>query len=153
MKEVIYKILKFIDSNINQKIDIDYLSKHFYINRYYLMKLFKREMGLTINNYINSLRIYNSLKDIKDKIILNVALKNGFYSQEYYSETFKKIMGVKPITYKKYINYDKSVTYKEIDIILNSLINLKDIVNKKENYIHNFLSQDHEQVLSIFRKM
>lgn len=151
MKEVIYKILKFIDSNINQKIDIDQLSKHFYINRYYLMKLFKREMGLTINNYINSLRIYNSLKDIKDKSILNVALKNGFYSQEYYSETFKKIMGVKPITYKKYINYDRSVSYKEIDIILNSLINLKDIVNKKENYLHNFLSQDHEQVLSIFR--
>ena len=151
MKEVIYKILKFIDSNINQKIDIDHLSKHFYINRYYLMKLFKREMGLTINNYINSLRIYNSLKDIKDKSILNAALKNGFYSQEYYSETFKKIMGVKPITYKKYINYDKSVSYKEIDIILNSLIILKDIVNKKENYIHNFLSQDHEQVLSIFR--
>ncbi|HIU12337.1 MAG TPA: helix-turn-helix transcriptional regulator [Candidatus Onthocola stercorigallinarum] len=151
MKEVIYKILKFIDSNINQKIDIDHLSKHFYINRYYLMKLFKREMGLTINNYINSLRIYNSLKDIKDKSILNVALKNGFYSQEYYSETFKKIMGVKPITYKKYINYDRSVSYKEIDIILNSLINLKDIVNKKENYLHNFLSQDHEQVLSIFR--
>ena len=151
MKEVIYKILKFIDSNINQKIDIDHLSKHFYINRYYLMKLFKREMGLTINNYINSLRIYNSLKDIKYKSILNVALKNGFYSQEYYSETFKKIMGVKPITYKKYINYDRSVSYKEIDIILNSLINLKDIVNKKENYIHNFLSQDHEQVLSIFR--
>ena len=151
MKEVIYKILKFIDSNINQKIDIDHLSKHFYINRYYLMKLFKREMGLTINNYINSLRIYNSLKDIKDKSILNVALKNGFYSQEYYSETFKKIMGVKPITYKKHINYDRSVSYKEIDIILNSLINLKDIVNKKENYLHNFLSQDHEQVLSIFR--
>ena len=24
-------------------------------------------------------------------------------------------------------------------------------INKKENYIHNFLSQDHEQVLSIFR--
>ena len=115
------------------------------------MKLFKREMGLTINNYINNLRIYNSLKDIKYKSILNVALKNGFYSQEYYSETFKKIMGVKPITYKKYINYDKSVSYKEIDIILNSLIILKDIVNKKENYIHNFLSQDHEQVLSIFR--
>ena len=151
MKEVIYKILKFIDSNINQKIDIDYLSKHFYINRYYLMKLFKREMGLTINNYINSLRIYNSLKDIKDKSILNAALKNGFYSQEYYSETFKKIMGIKPITYKKYINYDKSVSYKEIDIILNNLINLKDIVNKKENYLHNFLYQDHEQVLSIFR--
>ena len=79
------------------------------------------------------------------------SLKNGFYSQEYYSETFKKIMGVKPITYKKYINYDKSVSYKEIDIILNNLINLKDIVNKKENYLHNFLSQDHEQVLSIFR--
>ena len=151
MKEVIYKILKFIDSNINQKIDIDYLSKHFYINRYYLMKLFKREIGLTINNYINSIRIYNSIKDIKDKSILNVALKNGFYSQEYYSEIFKKVMGVKPLTYKKYINYDKSVTYVEIDIILNNLIKLKDIINKKENYIHNFLSQDHEQVLSIFR--
>lgn len=151
MKEVIYNILKFIDSNINQKNDIDYLSKHFYINRYYLMKLFKREIGLTINNYINSIKIFNSLKDIKDKSILNVALKNGFYSQEYYSETFKKVIGVKPLTYKKYINYDKSVTYVEIDIILNNLIKLKDIVNKKENYINNFLSQDHEQVLSIFR--
>ena len=86
-------ILEYINKNINEKITIDDLTYEFNYNRYYLMKLFKKELDISIVNYINYKRIYNSLSSLRnDKSILMVALDNGFYSQEYYAEIFKKVI-------------------------------------------------------------
>lgn len=135
--ETICKILIYIDNNLLNKIDIDYLSKHFYINRYYLMKLFKKEIGITINSYINCIKVKNSMADLQSEQIIYVALKNGFNSQEYYSEMFKKIIGVAPIKYKMFYNHNKNISKSNIDIIRNNIIKLNTIVEKKNNYLLN----------------
>ena len=86
--KIICDILKYIDENINSKIAIEDLERKFFYNRYYIMKLFKKEIGITIVEYINCLRIYNSFFEIKnrDNKIINIAYKNGFCSLEYFSE-------------------------------------------------------------------
>lgn len=129
-------IIEYINKNINDKISIDDLTYEFNYNRYYLMKIFKKELNISIINYINYKRIYNSLSSLRDdKSILNVALNNGFYSQEYYDEIFKKVIGTNPITYKSFIkNRHLSKKMKE-DILINNLINLEDIIDKINNYI------------------
>ena len=88
--ELVCKILSYIDNNINRKITIEELSLRFYYNRYYIMKLFKKEIGLSLFDYINSLRIYNSISSINNssKLLIRVAIDNGFYSLEYFSEIF-----------------------------------------------------------------
>ena len=82
------------------------------------------------------IRVYNSLSYFKDdNYFLSIAFKNGFNSLEYFSETFKKIVGVNPTIYKKYIYYSSSVTKKQEDIILygiNNLIHTKKIIS---NYL------------------
>ena len=95
---LICDILIYIDDNISNKITIEDLENKFFYNRYYIMKLFKKGMGITLINYINSIRIYNSITLIKESnnSLLNIAFKCGFYSIEYFSETFKKIIGVNP---------------------------------------------------------
>lgn len=135
--KLICDILIYIDININFKITIEDLEKRFFYNRYYIMKLFKKELNMTIVDYINSIRIYNSLlqmRDTDDKI-LYIALKNGFYSIEYFSETFKKIVGVKPNIAKKYFKYKKNISIIEEDAINKAFVSLYYIKLKKEKYI------------------
>ena len=54
--ELVCQILDFLDKNINRKLSIDEIANKFIYNRYYIMKLFKRELGMTIIDYINNLR-------------------------------------------------------------------------------------------------
>ena len=64
-RKLIIEILDYIDSNIYKKITIEELSRIFFYNKDYLMRLFKREIGLTIFEYINSKKfiyLYNHIR-------------------------------------------------------------------------------------------
>lgn len=134
---LICDILIYIDNNISNKITIEDLENKFFYNRYYIMKLFKKEMGITLINYITSIRIYNSITLIKESnnSLLNIAFKCGFYSIEYFSETFKKIIGVNPEIVKQYLR--KKIVVKKMDIINNSILNLYNLKKFKERYLLN----------------
>ena len=130
------EIIEYINKNINKEITIDELSMHFFFDKTYIMKRFKKELGVSIHEYINIIRIYNSLSLMRtDNYLLSIGMKNGFNSLEYFSETFKKVMGVNPTTYKKYINY-KYVSKKEESLILNNLNYLNTIKEKAINFLN-----------------
>lgn len=136
--ELVCKILNYIDENINNRISIDDLSKFFNYNRYYIMKLFKRELNISIIDYVNIVRINNSLEYIKNNYsFLSIALVNGFYSLEYYSEIFKKVLGVNPSTYKKLINRNNNLSEKKMDICTTHLAYIKKIIDKCNKYKEN----------------
>ena len=100
--DLVCNIIEYLNNNINKEITIDELSLLFYFDKSYIMRRFKKELNISIHEYINTTRIYNSLKYFKDdNYILSIAFKNGFNSLEYFSEVFKKNMGVSPNIYKK----------------------------------------------------
>lgn len=123
--KLICNILDYIDSNINDDISVSSISDVFGYEKSYVMKRFKKELGITITNYINSIRIYNSLNHFAtNKSILDIAIDNGFNSLEYYSETFKKIMKISPRSYKKFVMRSSNLTLNELNIIMNSMSSL-----------------------------
>ncbi len=131
-------LLEYINKNINDEITIDELSNRFYFDKTYIMKRFKKEIGKSIHEYINIIRILNSLDYYKDdNYILSIALKNGFNSIEYYSEIFKKVIGVNPLKYKMFINRNINVLYKDIDTIIKSI----NECNNLKIFINNYLSR------------
>ena len=99
------------------------------------MKRFKSELGISIHEYINTIRIYNSLAYFKDdNYILNIALNNGFNSLEYFSETFKKIMGVSPTTYKNYLDH-LDISNEEFEKIINNISRISSIKFNTLDYL------------------
>ena len=92
---------------------------------------------MTIIEYINSIRVYNSIVQIRDtnNSLLNIAFKSGFYSIEYFSETFKKIVGVNPQIVKSYFKGKKYISSSNIEKINNSFLNLYYINQIKEDYL------------------
>ena len=151
-RKLIIEILNYIDRNIYKKITIKELSRLFYFNKDYIMRLFKREIGMTIFEYINSKKIYLSLPTYKEKeyTILRIAIRHGFESQEYYSEIFKKIMGVKPYAYKKFTKVTTELSYDTIYEITENLVRLKMFFNKVEEY-KNSIPQETGKKLSLFK--
>ena len=49
----IQTIKDYLDTNFMEKIMLDDLAGNFYLNKYYLMKLFKDRYSMTINAYLN----------------------------------------------------------------------------------------------------
>lgn len=151
--DLVIKILNYIDNNLYKKISIEELSDLFHYNKDYIMRLFKREIGYTITNYINCKRIYNSLHSFiyNDISILNISINYGFYSQEYYSEIFHKIIGVSPTTYNKFINYRSFVSIKDTNTIQKRIAKLDYDFRRINTYINNVPPKSTVKVLSIFK--
>ena len=135
--KLICEILIYISENIKNKITIEDLETKFFYNRYYIMKLFKKEIGLTIVEYINSIRIYNSITLIRgeNSNLMSIAFKSGFYSLEYFSETFKLITKLNPRKFKYFFLNKKNISDLEIDLINTSIVNLYEISKIKDNYL------------------
>ena len=151
--ELICNILDYLNKNFNDQIKIDELSYRFFYNRTYIMKRFKKELGISIIDYLNLKRIYESLKYFQyNKSILEIALLNGFNSQEYYSEIFKKIIGVSPLIYKKYHLFILKMNKDIIYIIQSNLIQIESILNKITKYQNNRKPKTMVKKLSIFNK-
>lgn len=151
--ELVCDVLDYINKNINSYIKIDDITRKTYFNRYYVMKRFKKELGISINDYINTKRIYNSCLDMrnKDDSFLNIALDNGFNSLEYFSETFKKIMRVTPTEYKKSTYFIIKISDEKLLLIRKKLIEINNLITKIDMYLSRRKPKEiKEKKLSIF---
>lgn len=134
MNKLVLNILEFIDNNLYEEINIDMLAQSFNYDKFYIMKSFKRELGVSIVTYINYLKVIRSLSFYSnDDSILKIALCNGFNSLEYYSEIFKTFLGVSPIAYKKYIN-GEVLSIEEMTILHGSIQG----INAYDTFINNY---------------
>ncbi|MDD6224386.1 MAG: AraC family transcriptional regulator [bacterium] len=136
--DLVCEILKFINNNINKEITTDELCNIFQFDKTYIMKKFKKELGISIHNYINQMRVYQSLSNFKtDDYMLGIGIKHGFNSLEYFSETFKKVIGVSPTTYKNFLFKRSSISIENENTIMNSIIRLHNLKNSVNYYLNN----------------
>lgn len=95
-------ILLFIEEHYNQDISLDDIAKIANICKSECCRFFKKQMEMTIFDYILYLRIQNSLPLLKKTdSITEVATMVGFASPSYYSQIFKRYMKCTPMEYKK----------------------------------------------------
>lgn len=140
--KLICQILNYIDTNWCNKLSINDLENRFYYNRYYIMKLFKREIGVTIFDYVNNFKIYKSINEIaiSNNSMITIAINCGFNSLEYFSETFKNIVGVSPSNYKKILNREAIFNIDKYDEVTLNIIKINKLINKVNVYKNNIKS-------------
>ena len=140
--KLICQILNYIDTNWCNKLSINDLENRFYYNRYYIMKLFKREIGVTIFDYVNNFKIYKSINEIaiSNNSMITIAINCGFNSLEYFSETFKNIVGVSPSNYKKILNREAIFNIDKYDEVTLNIIKINKFINKVNVYKNNIKS-------------
>lgn len=98
----IESILSYINDNLENDLSIDLLGDLFYLNKYYLMHLFKRETGYTIYNYIQKKRVIKASDYIKSGMQAGeVCSLCGFGDYSSFVRTFKKEFKLSPKQYYK----------------------------------------------------
>ena len=96
-------IKKFIKDNIARKLTLHELARNLHCSTVTLTEHFKREFGITINEYITAKRmdLSETLMLNTDKPLREIAALSGFADVEYFSRTFKKHHGVSPALWRK----------------------------------------------------
>jgi YesN/AraC family two-component response regulator len=96
-------VLRHIKLYYNQRITLESLSNTFGYSESYISRVFKRNNGKSINEYICNLRITNA-KFLLEMNVLNIqeiASAVGFEDSNYFSSVFKKKCGQSPLKWKK----------------------------------------------------
>jgi two-component system, response regulator YesN len=104
LNEVVVHIKDFIGKNYySDKVTLDYLSNHFYIDPFSLSKIFKRLYGQNLHYYITKLRIERAVELLADSKlkIFEISEMVGYNDEKYFSRLFKKVMHSTPNEYRK----------------------------------------------------
>jgi len=96
------EILSYINNNISDDLSLEILEKTFSMNRYHLSRMFKKETGSTVYNYILLKRISLAKQLLTEgNNVTEVCMMCGFKDYSNFIRTFKKITGYSPAKYNK----------------------------------------------------
>lgn len=98
----ITKSIEYINNNIKKKLTIDEICQYVYLSKFYFLRMFKKEVGVTPYRYILHCKIEAVKNDLYMGIDINTLVnKYGFYDLSHLNKSFIKIYGITPLEYKE----------------------------------------------------
>lgn len=102
-RENISLIKQYLDEHYDEKITLDDLTERFFISKYYLTRVFRKQFGTSISHYLLSIRITKAKQMLRftDETVENIGYKCGLGAPHYFSRTFKQVEGISPSEYRE----------------------------------------------------
>lgn len=97
------RICKLIQQEYNRDLDLSYIADKVGFNASYISKLFSRERGETITDYLNRVRIDKAKQFLRDHPglkVYEIAHIVGYGDKIYFQKLFKRTVGVTPNEYR-----------------------------------------------------
>ena len=97
------EIKNYLDEHYTERVTLDDLADKFFINKFYLSKIFKETYGTTVNNYLISKRITRAKQLLRftDMTVDEIGVGVGMGDANYFSRMFRKVEGSSPSEYRK----------------------------------------------------
>ncbi len=102
-KRDLQDIKNYLDIHFTEKIMLEDLSEKFFINKYYLTRVFKEQFGISIGSYLLQQRVTQAKQMLRftDHSIEFIATQCGMPDANYFARAFKKLEGITPGEYRK----------------------------------------------------
>jgi len=100
---IIFKVQAYIQDNYQKELSRDEIAHSVYRNPAYISRLFRKETGVSLTDYITLTRIEKAkrqLSETNDKIS-NIAEGLSYIHFSYFARLFKKVTGLSPQEYRK----------------------------------------------------
>ena len=109
-------VAAYLAEHFAEPVTLDELSERFYINKYYLARVFREYMGISIGTYIRSLRITRAkqLLRFSDLSAEEIGEITGFGALNYFSRAFKEVEGIPPSVFRRQWREQGSTQRKSI---------------------------------------
>lgn len=98
------QIQAYIAEHYAEKLTLTGIANQFYISPYYLSRMFKKAINLSLIEYINGVRIKaaQNLIERSSGSIAEIAAKTGFMTTAHFRRVFKDATGLSPQQYRQY---------------------------------------------------
>lgn len=99
----IARAMQHIQQNYAENLTVETLAAMVYLSPNYFCTAFKKETGLTFNDYLTDVRIKKARELLLDHsiTIAGVGERVGYSDPRYFSRIFRKVVGLKPVEYRQ----------------------------------------------------
>lgn len=103
-EEAINRGKEYIHDNIDKKLLLEDVARAAYISPFHFLRTFKRFTGITLHQYVLSLRIERARSLFRQQLSIDETYKKlGFTNQVHFTKVFKKMTGLTPMEYKRVV--------------------------------------------------
>ena len=95
--------LRLMQESFAEEVEMRHLAREVGLSRPHFFKLFKKQMGVTPNVYLNTLRAEQAIEQLLEtpKTVTDIALDLGFASQASFTRFFASNVGISPSEYRR----------------------------------------------------
>ncbi len=94
-------ICEFLEKHYMDNITLNDLCKLTGLSKYYLLRSFTKQKGISPYSYMEAIRIEKAKRMLEQGMLpIDVAMQTGFADQSHFSNFFKKFIGLTPRQYK-----------------------------------------------------
>lgn len=99
-QDTVKLLLTYCIENYTEPMTLDSVSQQLHLSKYYICHIFKERMGVGFAEFMNSLRVANACRALKQgSSITEVAFASGFSSIRTFNRVFAQNMGMSPSAY------------------------------------------------------
>ena len=98
-----YRILAYIDDHLHEKIALEELEQRFFVTRFHICRMFRRETGLTFSQYVNRKKIIIAQQVLNNlsSSVTEACQASGFHHLQHFSKVFKEVTQMTPSAYQR----------------------------------------------------
>ncbi len=95
--------LRLMKERFTDDLEMDWLARASGLSRPHFFKLFKKQMGITPNLFLNTLRAEQAIEDlmVTNKSVTDIGYDLGFSSQASFTRFFASNVGIPPSEYRR----------------------------------------------------
>jgi len=100
-RQAVRTVREYLDANTSRNVALDDLEEISGLSPFHLIRVFRRELGLTPHAYFEQVRVHRARHLLKEgSTIARVAADLGFADQSHLHRHFKRLTGVTPGAYR-----------------------------------------------------
>lgn len=105
------RVKQYMDEHFAETITLDTLATLSHMNKHYLVHTFNKEVGCSPISYLLARRIVESkhLLENSDDSVSQLSQRLGFSSPSYFSQRFKKAVGITPLEYRRAVRSQTAI--------------------------------------------
>jgi len=96
--------MNWVEEHYTEDFQLDDIAQSLHLSKYYLSRLFQRETGGSLSEYIIARRIKQACRLLYTTMLSveQIAVKVGYPNTSYFIRIFKKVMGTTPLQYRQH---------------------------------------------------
>lgn len=96
-------VKQYLEQHYQERISLDLLAEQFYVNKFYMTRIFKQQFGDSIVNYLTQVRITRAKQLLRftDMSVEKIGQACGLSDVNYFARVFRKVEGTSPGEFRK----------------------------------------------------